>query len=229
MKSMGIYNKYDSMRVSFDTEFYGGDMSKRRAMSKKESITSDLEMNIKRISAALVSVPRGNGFEGLEEWINQAIDLNENEKRVVFALASNLLFNENQVLPNDYLECNLKPKEKEPKTKYTERASSLLIEAFMSPNYRGFIKHLICNSISAYRMEASYSPEISESSGEISDSLTREPIKKGELYYDIVTNLGDHEFLKESSYNALKRADLLMRKVWSSSYFYTRKNAVERP
>ena len=219
MKSMGIFS--DDRKIdweSFDATFSPGYAP--YGSVKKEKLTPELEMNIKRISMALHDVPR-DSIEDMRQWIGQRNDLSDEEKRVVISIASKSRFKEDLTLANDYLENNIRRGEKESNSKYTERASSLLIEAYMSSNYRGFLKHLICSSLSDYRADG-YSPEVAESNGEITDSLTGENIKQGEIYYDVISALGSHDQLKESSLEAIKRADLLMKKVWKSDYFYTR-------
>ena len=187
---------------------------------KKEPINKELEMNIRRLGAALHDVPR-NDIEEMRNWIEQSSLLSEEEKRVVRSIATKSRYKEDLLLSTEYLESNIKKGEKESVSKYSERASSYIIEAFMSSNYRGFLKHLICSSIPGYRRD-NYKPEISESDGSIIDSLTGESIGAGDIYYNIVSAIGSHDQLSESSFEALKRADLLMRRVWREDYFYTR-------
>jgi len=187
---------------------------------KKEPINKELEMNIRRLGTALHDVPRNN-IEEMKNWIEQSPLLNDDEKRVVRSIATKSRYKEDLLLSNEYLESNIKRGEKESVSKYSERASSYIIEAFMSSNYRGFLKHLICSSIPGYRRDK-YKPEVYESDGNVIDSLTGESIKAGEIYYDVISAIGSHDQLSEPSFEALKRADILMKRVWKSDYFYTR-------
>ena len=188
--------------------------------SKKEPINKELEMNIRRLGAALHDVPR-NDIEEMKNWIEQSSSLSEDEKRVVRSIATKSRYKEDLLLSNEYLESNIKRGEKESVSKYSERASSYIIEAFMSSNYRGFLKHLICSSIPGYRRD-NYKPEVYESDGSVIDSLTGESIGAGEIYYDVVSAIGGHDQLSEPSFEALKRADTLMKRIWKGDYFYTR-------
>ena len=191
----------------------------------KKNIEEQLEtetMNIRKISRAIHEAPKDE-VEHLNDWVNQNEDLSTEEKRVIISVATSLNFRDEGglILDNDYLESNLRTREKESSSKYCERAASILIEAYMSSNYRGFLKHLIISSLTYYRREG-YKPEIAESDGEILDSLTQSAIKAGDIYYKITSPLGDHIQLQETSLMALDRMDRVIKSVWRSDYFYRR-------
>lgn len=186
---------------------------------KKPSERTEKDMNIRRLTQALKSCPKD--IEAAREWIEGNRDLDENEKRIISSIVINLMNREDFRLPGGYLEERLRRNEGEKDRDFIERASSFIIEAFTSSEYRGFLKNLICSSISSYRADG-YNPEVEESHGDIKDSLTGEDIQEGEVYYDVRTVLGDHEPLKETSLESLKRMDLVLKRIYRSDYFYNR-------
>lgn len=207
---MNEYRRYTT-KLDFDPEFFMGIGDVKRPSEEKD-------MNIRRLTQALKSCPR-NDIEETRNWIEGNRDLDENEKRIISSIVINLMQREDFRLPGGYLEDRLKKAEGEKDRDFIERSSSFIIEAFTSSEYRGFLKNLICSTISSYRADG-YSPEIAESPGNIRDSLTGEDIQEGEVYYDVRTVLGDHEPLRESSLESLKRMDFVMKKVYRSDYFY---------
>ena len=214
MKNMNGYSRYTT-KFDFDPEFFRvvGDI-KRPSIQDEEK-----EMNIRRLTQALRSCPRD--IEAAHDWIEGNGELDENEKRIVSSIVINLMQHEDFRLPGGYLEERLRKTEGEKDREFIERASSFIIEAYTSSEYRGFLKNLICSSISSYRADG-YSPEVAESPGNIRDSLTGEYIQEGEVYYDVRTVLGDHESLKETSLESLKRMDLVLKRIYRSDYFYNR-------
>jgi hypothetical protein len=209
MSGIDSYSRYTT---KIDPEFFlgFGDV-------KKPSIQDKEYMNIRRLTQALRSCPRD--IEAAHDWIEGNRELDENEKRIISSIVINLMQRENFRLPGGYLEERLRKAEGEKDREFIERASSFIIEAYTSSEYRGFLKNLICSSISSYRADG-YSPEVAESPGNIRDSLTGEDIHEGEVYYDVRTALGDHEPLKETSLESLKRMDLVLKRIYRSDYFY---------
>lgn len=208
---MSGYFNYTKLDSSFFSNF--GDI-------KKASVrTEETDMNIRRLTQALKSCPKD--IEAAHEWIEGNRELDENEKRIISSIVINLMNREDFRLPGGYLEERLRKTDGEKDRDFIEKASSFIIEAFTSSEYRGFLKNLICSSISSYRADG-YNPEIAESPGEIRDSLTGENIPEGEIYYNVRTALGDNEPLKETSLESLKRTDLILKKIYRTDYFYNR-------
>lgn len=211
-------------KISWDDMLYSDPIKAEAEMlyyssRKKDEKESKEDMNIRRISEAIRNCPRED-VELAKKWINGNPSLSQDEKRIVSCIVLRSRYKTDIQLSEDFLEKRLVREEKESDAKWIERASALLIEAYMSPGYRGFLKHLICNSIPGYRRD--YTPDVSECEESTVDSLTGESIEKGDLFYNVVSSIGDVDRLREPSYEALKRADMIMKRAWKFDYFYNR-------